>query len=131
MMTKDTLFIHLTKEQFQNKMAKNVNGYVFPSRFWYNAAHDLNLINATPMPKHYLLYGVCVLALAITSAQAQDIDPQAVNQAIHRGIEFLKRQQNADGSWKVEGMPAERTGTTAKALACCIVFLDVTSRDRS
>ena len=64
------------------------------------------------MSKHYLLCFVCVLTLAVTSVQAQDIDPVAVKQAIDRGIEYLKRRQNADGSWVVEG-GNERCGSTA------------------
>ena len=67
------------------------------------------------MLKYFLLCFVCFFAFAVTLAQGQDIDPKAVEQAIHRGIEYLKRQQNADGSWKEEG-GGEKCGATAIAV---------------
>ena len=62
----------------------------------------------------FLCVLVCVFAHGVASLQAQDIDPEAVRQSIDRGVTFLKRQQNADGSWREEG--GERCGSTAIAV---------------
>ena len=67
------------------------------------------------MKKYSVLYFMlCVLA--VTSVQAQDIDPEAVRQAIDRGITFLRDRQNANGSWQMEGHGDQRTGSTAIAV---------------
>jgi hypothetical protein len=58
---------------------------------------------------------LCILSCTVTSLWGQDIDPEAVRQAIDRGINYLKRQQRDDGSWNVEGSN-ERCGTTAIAV---------------
>ena len=66
------------------------------------------------MPKHHVLCLLCIFAFAVTSGQGQDIDPNAVKQAIVRGIDYLKRQQAADGS--IGSHPTERCGPTAIAV---------------
>ena len=69
------------------------------------------------MLKYFRLCFLGVIVFAITSVQGQDIDPKAVKQAIDRGIEYLKREQQANGSWTVEGVGSgERCGTTALAV---------------
>jgi len=66
------------------------------------------------MPKTRCLFCLAVF-LAGSLVQAQDIDPRAVRQAIERGINYLKTQQDADGRWKMEGSN-DMTGSTAIAV---------------
>jgi len=54
---------------------------------------------------------VCVFAFVVTSIQGQDIDPKEVQQAITRGITFLKQSQKQDGSWDAD--ISNRCGPTA------------------
>jgi len=51
----------------------------------------------------------------VASVQGQDIDPEAVKQAINRGITYLRGQQKDDGSWTAEGTN-EQCGSTALAV---------------
>ena len=67
------------------------------------------------MQKYYFLFFLGIFAFAAGTLQGQDIDPKRVNEAIDRGIAYLKRQQNQDGSWAVEGGD-ERCGSTAIAV---------------
>ena len=75
----------------------------------------------TPTSKIHFPYLVCAFALpfilgCVLSAWGQDIDPQAVKESIDRAITYLKQQQNADGSWKMDGHVNDRCGTTALAV---------------
>ena len=68
------------------------------------------------MPKYCLLCLLGLLSLAVVPAQGQDIDPKKVEEAISRGIAYLRRTQNKqDGNWAMEG-DQERCGSTAIAV---------------
>jgi len=62
---------------------------------------------------------VALLALAGAGLLAQNAKPPSndrVEQAVKRGVEWLKKQQNADGSWTVKGGQAAAAGGIGQPL---------------
>lgn len=64
-----------------------------------------------------LIVPLLAMALWVPAAAAADLSPEAVRQAIDRGVNYLKRQQRADGSWP------EWLGQPGGASALCTLAL--------
>jgi hypothetical protein len=64
--------------------------------------------------KCFCVFGTVVIALAPHTIAAADLTAESVRRAIERGQDFLRRQQQGDGSWPEGSHP--RGGVTALAL---------------
>lgn len=69
---------------------------------------------------HWITFWLLVIGFCLDggrSGQAEDIDPQAVREAIDRGIAYLKREQSRDGTW------SDWTGQPGGVTALCTLAL--------